>query len=242
MRFLQLICIERETTDEENATMGREIFPWVEDTVARRINITGKPLADPATAKTVRVRDGETLISDGPFADTKEFIGGFDLLDCESLEQAIDVASAHPVAQFNAIELRPLRNDDAIPYYIDPARLQQMLIVCADGVAAAPELEEQIWSDCMAWREQIEASGVHIAGGPIAPAAEAKTVRRRDGETLVTDGPFLDTKEFVGGFDLLQCASFDDAVAWAAKHPIARHHQIEVRNFRDLRDMNVEGV
>lgn len=239
MKFLQLICIERETTDEENATMGHEIFPWVEDTVARRINITGKPLDDPATAKTVRVRDGETLISDGPFADTKEFIGGFDLLECESYEQAIKVAAAHPVAWFNAIELRPLRNDDDIPSHVDHALLEQMLLVGGDEVAVEPGGAERIWSDCMAWRELIESSGVHVAGAPIAPASEAKTVRRRDGETLVSDGPFLDTKEFVAGFDLLSCASLDEAVGWAAKHPIARYHPIEVRNFRDLRDMGV---
>ncbi|HEX3616956.1 MAG TPA: YciI family protein [Solirubrobacteraceae bacterium] len=241
MKFLQLVCFEREATDEENATMGREIFPWVDDTVSRGINITGKPLDDPASARTVRVRDGETLISDGPFADTKEFIAGFDLIDCESLEQAIEVAAAHPVAWFNAIELRRLRDDDAVPHEIDHAQLQQMLLVCVDGVAAEPAVEAQIWRDCQAWRTEIESSGVHIAGAAVAPAGEAKTVRRRDGETLVSDGPFLETKEFVGGFDLLGCASLEEAVGWAAKHPIARYHQIEVRNFRDLRDVSAEA-
>src|ERR1700684_540470 len=104
MKVLELICIERETTDEENAVMRNEVGGWVEETINRRVNITGKPLAAPDTARTVRVRDGDTLIADGPFADTKEFIGGLDLLDCESLDQAIEVAAKHPVAWFNAIE------------------------------------------------------------------------------------------------------------------------------------------
>ncbi len=234
MKFLQLVCIENETTDEQNEVMGTAIFPWVEDTIARRINITGKPLAPASTAKTVRVRNGETLISDGPFADTKEFIGGFDLLECESIDEAIEVASKHPVAWFNAIELRPLLDDKDVPDQIDHAELQQMMLVCINGVAEAPEVEEQIGRDCEAWRDEIESSGVRIAGAPVAPAGEAKTVRVRDGQTIVSDGPFVETKEFLGGFDLLNCQTFDEAVAWAAKHPIARFHKIEVRNFVDL--------
>ena len=241
MKFLQLICIERETTDQENAVMRGEVEGWVEDTINRRVNITGKPLAAPDTARTVRVRNGETLISDGPFADTKEFIGGFDLLECESLDQAIEVAAKHPVSWFNAIELRQLHDENDVPEYIDHTTLQHMLLVCVDGIAAAPEVEAQIWNDCMAWRDEIAASGAHIAGSPIAPAAEARTVRVRDGQTLVSDGPFVETKEFLGGFDLLRCESFDEAVAWAAKHPIARLHEIEVRRCVDLRTMEASA-
>jgi hypothetical protein len=237
MKVLQLICIERDTTDAENAVMRNEVEGWVEDTINRRVNITGKPLASPDTAKTVRVRNGETLISDGPFADTKEFIGGLDLLDCESLDQAIEVAAKHPVSWFNAIELRPFRDGKDTPKFIDHRKLQQMLMVCVDGVPAAPEVEAAIERDCKAWREQIEQSGVHLAGEPVVNASEAKTVRVRDGQTIVSDGPFIETAEFLGGFDLLNCDTFEEAVGWAAKHPIARFHQIEVRRFVDLRSM-----
>ena len=234
MKVLQLICIENETTDEQNRVMSTDVFPWVHDTVARRINITGKPLADPRTARTVRVRNGETLISDGPFADTKEFIGGFDLLECESMEQAIEVASKHPVAWFNAIELRPIPENNAIPHHIDHAVLRQMLMVCFDGIPAAPEVEAQVARDSEAWREQLERSGARIAGAFLAPPSEARTVRVRGGQTIVTDGPFVETKEFLGGFDLLGCETFEEAVSLAARHPVARFHQIEVRDFVDL--------
>ena len=234
MKFLQLVCIENETTDEQNAIMGREIFPWVEDTVARRINITGKPLAPPASARTVRVRSGETVISDGPFADTKEFIGGFDLLECRDMDEAIEVAAKHPVAWFNLIELRPLLEDGDVSNFVDPARLKQMLLVCVNGIAEAAEVEDQIGRDVEAWVVEAKASGVRLAGAPLAGLEQAKTVRVRDGQTIVSDGPFTETKEFLGGFDLLECDSFEEAVGWAAKHPIARFHQIEVREFVDL--------
>jgi hypothetical protein len=53
------------------------------------------------------VREGEVLVSDGPFAETKEQIGGFDILDCADLDEAIEVASKHPAASFGTLELRP---------------------------------------------------------------------------------------------------------------------------------------
>ena len=234
MKFLQLICIENETTDEQNRVMETEVFPWVADTTERRINITGKPLDAPQTARTVRVREGQTLISDGPFAATKEFIGGLDLMRCADMEEAIAVAARHPVSWFNAIELRPILDEQDVPDHIDHQRLQQLLLVCIDGIAESAEVEQQIERDCESWREQIERDGVRIAGAPIAPASEAKTVRVRDGHTIVTDGPFIETDEFIGGFDLLDCSTFDEAVTWAARHPIARFHKIEVRSFVDL--------
>ena len=58
-------------------------------------------------ATTVRVRDGQTLVADGPFAETKEQIGGFDILECADLDEAIELASKHPVAKFGTLELRP---------------------------------------------------------------------------------------------------------------------------------------
>ena len=59
-------------------------------------------------ATTVRVREVEVLLSDGPFAETKEWIAGYDIIECEDLDEAIEVASRHPVARFGSIEVRPL--------------------------------------------------------------------------------------------------------------------------------------
>lgn len=65
-------------------------------------------LAPTSEATTVRVRNGEPLISDGPFAETKEVIVGFDLLDVADLDEAIEVARAHPMARRGRLELRPV--------------------------------------------------------------------------------------------------------------------------------------
>lgn len=68
----------------------------------------GRPLEPVSTATTVRVRDGETLTTDGPFAETKEQLGGFYLLDCENLDEAIRWAARIPAAELGSIEIRPI--------------------------------------------------------------------------------------------------------------------------------------
>jgi hypothetical protein len=75
---------------------------------ARGVRKFGSRLRSTSTATTVRVRDGDTLVSDGPFAETKEQVLGFDLIECQDLEEAIAVAARHPSAGFGSIEVRPL--------------------------------------------------------------------------------------------------------------------------------------
>ena len=66
------------------------------------------PLHPAATAATVRVRDGKRLVTDGPFAETREVLGGFYLVDVNTLDEAIEIAARHPGARFGAVEVRPI--------------------------------------------------------------------------------------------------------------------------------------
>jgi hypothetical protein len=102
-----------ETMTEEEARAAREaeIPKWnalfAELGASGKI-VSGSELEEPATAKTVRVRDGETLVTDGPYAETKELIGGLMVLDCDDLDEAIAVAARIPIAERGSVELRPL--------------------------------------------------------------------------------------------------------------------------------------
>ena len=103
MKYLLLICIDPSITpDEAPGAINR----WVESVDGVRVD--GGPLQPPATAATVRVRSGERVVSQGPFAETTEYVAGYDVLDCETREQALDIAAAHPVARFGSIEVRQL--------------------------------------------------------------------------------------------------------------------------------------
>ena len=113
MKYLMLVCwgTDAMNAQEEPAPGAREepeSFPWLDDVQARGIWVTGDQLAPPRRGRTVRVRDGKTLVTDGPFAETKEAVGGFDIIECSSLDEAVEVAAAHPLAQFGSIEVRPL--------------------------------------------------------------------------------------------------------------------------------------
>jgi hypothetical protein len=80
---------------------------------------------------------------------------------------------------------------------------------------------------------EARAAGVYVDSGGLYPTETAQTVRVRDGEQSVTDGPFAETKEQLGGYYLLDCDNVDDALAWAAKIPAARTGSVEVRQLMD---------
>ena len=115
MKYLLLVCWDVDRMNgqtEPDRTAGQpedeEGFPWVDELAAKGIWLTGDQLAPPRRAQTIRVRGGKTLVTDGPFVETKEAVGGFDLLECDSFEQAVEIAASHPIAQMGAIEVRPL--------------------------------------------------------------------------------------------------------------------------------------
>ena len=106
---MMLVCVAEgtELSPAESARIGPDTEAWVEEMDRRGIRLQGDRLRPVSDATTVSVRGGETLIADGPFAETKEQIAGFDILECADLDEAIEVAARHPVARFGKIEVRP---------------------------------------------------------------------------------------------------------------------------------------
>ena len=84
------------------------IEEWSADIERRGIARTGNRLRPPSDATTVTVRDGETIFADGPFTESKESIAGFDLIDVDNLDEALEIAAAHPMARFGRVEVRPI--------------------------------------------------------------------------------------------------------------------------------------
>ncbi|MBV9446047.1 MAG: hypothetical protein JO345_09155 [Streptosporangiaceae bacterium] len=109
MKYMMIVCHD-PAIDAAAAGGGMDIDSWVKEMDGRRVRLEGRAL-DPGDATTVRVRGGEVLVSDGPFAETKELMVGYDILDCADLDEAIEVASKHPLARRGAMELRPFGED-----------------------------------------------------------------------------------------------------------------------------------
>jgi len=113
VKYMMLVCVDEaiELSPEEKAQVGPATDAWVQEMDGRGIRLEGQPLRPVSDATTVRVRAGELLISDGPFAETKEQIAGYDIIDCTDLDEAIEVAGKHPVAKFGSLEVRPFWTD-----------------------------------------------------------------------------------------------------------------------------------
>lgn len=79
------------------------------------------------------------------------------------------------------------------------------------------------------WVDEMDARGIRLHGDRLRPVEDATTVRVRGGQVVVTDGPFTEAKEWIAGYDLLECASLEEAVAVARRHPMATSGAIEVR-------------
>ena len=98
--------MSRQRTQSESR-QGLAVKSTENDYLQNLIRQYGSELGPPGSARTVRVRDSRAIVTDGPFAETKEQIAGFDVLECADLDEAIEVASSHPMARLGILELRP---------------------------------------------------------------------------------------------------------------------------------------
>ncbi|MBW3619484.1 MAG: YciI family protein [Actinobacteria bacterium] len=116
MRYLLLIYTDPDlapsTPEAMEADMGRW-FAYTEDLRNAGVHLAGEALQPATTATTVRVRNDETLTTDGPFAETKEVLGGFYLIDVADLDDALKWAAACPGAGYGSMEVRPIMEFDA---------------------------------------------------------------------------------------------------------------------------------
>lgn len=238
MHYVGFVGTDFQTTPEAREIMNRE-FPAYDAEMSRRgVWLLGRELDYPHKAATVRVRDGETLVSDGPFAETKEVVGGFDILDCADLDEAIEVESKSPVAKFHPFEIRPFREGPrmgggaaAFAREDDAAGTPYLLAVWASETPTTPLDDPKLWRECEDWRQKLEGTGAFVLGGALGGPETATTLRFRDGKMQLADGSFLETEGFIASIDVVSCAGRDQAIALAAEHPFARYQTIEVRPF-----------
>ncbi len=110
------------------------------------------------------------------------------------------------------------------------------LIAPVEGGPAAqsPEEMQELMEGWNAYNREIVDAGVFVAGDALQPGETATTVEFKDSDRLVTDGPFAETKEQLGGYYVLNCADLDEALEWAKKVPIRDGNSVEVRPCMDL--------
>lgn len=106
MKYVLFICTDPTGEPYDEAT--DDIETWFTGLQEQGKHLVGDRLRPVEDATTVRVRGGERFVSDGPFAETREWIAGFDLVEADDLDDAVRIAAAHPMARFGRIEVRPV--------------------------------------------------------------------------------------------------------------------------------------
>ena len=107
MKYLMFVVKDGSTVTEADREVAPDIEKWFADVNGRGKWVIGDRLRPVEDATTVRVRSGELLLTDGPFTESKECIVGFDVLECDDLDEAIEIAAGHPMAYGGSIEVRP---------------------------------------------------------------------------------------------------------------------------------------
>jgi hypothetical protein len=234
MQYMLIHAGAPDLDDAWNDEAWAALTAWLDETIGSGVSIESSPLRMDADATTVKVRDGRLIVTDGPYAETKEQVAGYDVIECASKEEAVRWARGHPHSWMGSVEVRALVGGAPVVHLPGPAagKTRYMMLVCTDPAVQPQELARA--EPVEPWVTEMTSRGVRLFGSELEPAGSARTVRGKDPLAIVTDGPFAETKEQIAGFDVLECADLDEAIEVAARHPMARAGLVEVRPFRSF--------
>lgn len=220
-------------TDPDGERTDENAEAWVEKWNGRGVRLEGMPLKPVEETRTVRVRGDRMLVTDGPFAETAEWIAGYDLLEAADLDEAIEVAASHPMATAGRIEIRPVEpvdhgpGTDNVPHEGD-APASRFLAIMRTDPGAPPFTPEP--AAAAEWVREGLASGRYLGGEHLRPVEDATLVRRRGGELLITDGAYTQVPEWVAGLAFVD-GDREQVLEYVRRCPMARTGVVELREF-----------
>jgi hypothetical protein len=219
-------------THEDREAMIEECFAY-DEVLCRGGHWTGvgEALQISRAAKTMRSKGGKVIVTDGPYAETKEQIGGFGVIEAKDMEHAVELMSKHPGLRLGPFEIRPIDADVTErfqPQACDSGPSSEgVKFVClgygenASKTTSPRELDAQT-EKCLAYEAVLLKYGVSLGGIALQSVRTAKTLRSRGGKVLVTDGPYAETKEQLAGVAINKFTDIDRAVEAWSNHPCLR--------------------
>lgn len=210
----------------------------------------GQALQSARTAKVLRRKDGKVLVTDGPFTETKEQLGGLGVLEARDMDHALELMSKHPGVRIGPFEIRPIDEESLSRQLAWEDSPEGRSVAAAKHGAAAETvrfaclgyIEDQNWdarpcgemnvmlAECIAFDEARRNEGQWLSGIGLQGAGTAKTLRAKGNKVLVTDGPYAETKEWLGGVVVLGFQDLNHAIEVLSKHPCLRFGvSIEIR-------------
>lgn len=209
--------------------IGKKHWAFASELGAARF--AGSGLKGSATATTVRTTNGKQTLHDGPFAESKEQVGGYYVIEAADMAAAVDIAKRVPIYSEGDVEIRP-----TIPQTESTGQgrhaMQYMLMIYENDKPYTPGSQEAA-AQTMVEKHMAFAKSLGdtmIGGAGLMPAGTARTVHTaRGGKKAVHDGPFAESKEQLGGYYIIDVADLDAAIAIARKAPLFKDGAIEVR-------------
>jgi len=214
--FALLIGQERDLTPDEGAA---EMAAYQAFHAKAASAIRGGDALLP-TATGVRITGGPDapVVTDGPFAEGAEVAGGYYVFEAENLDEALTLARDIPAAKYGGVEVWPVATPGVATRPPEGTTWLALLLEPPDRPASPGSPE---WNAMVAQHQEFHAAaGQHIkSGAGLHPPSTATTVRVRDGEVLITDGPYAEGAEVANGFYVLGAADRDEAVKIASMIP-----------------------
>jgi hypothetical protein len=241
MRFMLLV---KSTKNYEagiwpDEKLEAELAKYREELVKAGVRLDGARLQPSSQGARVHYAKGKFTVLDGPFAETKELIAGFSMIEVKSLEEAIEWAKRIPFPD-GEVEVRPLFELTDFP--VDPAEqsgcwrdkeeqfraapaparrpgtIRYMGILKADKNTEAGIMpDEKLLAAMGAFMEEGVKAGIFLSGEGLQPSSSGARVRYSGSKRMVIDGPFAETKELIAGYAILQFASKAEAIEWTKR-------------------------
>jgi hypothetical protein len=188
----------------------------------------GAPLRAESEAARIQVRAGKPIVTDGPFAESKEVLGGFWIIDVAGREEALELARRCPHAQYGIVEVHPLEFRMAAA---DPGQGTPFLYAFRAGRPRIQDADRSKLREMLDFTVTLKQEGRFLETAPLAGDPPPARIETRGGKLLVTDGPFAEAKEIVGGYAIVRAASRAEAIEIARRYPHAKWGPVELREI-----------
>jgi hypothetical protein len=226
MEFVLLFVDRKDAPPRKSGGMA-EMQKFAAELAARGTLRRGGPLAAESAGARVRVREGKAIVSDGPFAESKEFIGGFWILDVESPDEAIDIARRTPHAREGIVDVHATMWRDVVD---DPGQGVPFLFAF-QMEAGLTDPDGSKMKEMIAFGDALKRKGHFLETAPLPRNPAPVRVAPPGLRPLATDGPFAEMKELVGGYSVIRAADRTEAIEIATRYPHARWGPVEVREI-----------
>ncbi len=184
----------------------------------------GAPLHSEAAGARVQVRDGKAIVTDGPFAESREVIAGSYVVEAEDRAAAIEIAKRCPHARAGVVEVRSLPDRD-VAKAGQGTKFTLLMMEASD----LSDPDRAKYREMVAYDEVLKREGPYLESSQLGLDPPAARVEARNGKTLVTDGPFAEAKEIAGGYYVIEAAGREEAIEIAKRCPHAKWGTVEVR-------------